>query len=419
VAELEAELDLARGEADAARRTEAERRSLEERLRLTQKQESLAVLASGIAHDFNNLLMGMLGNANVVLRQLPDSSPLRYRVQSIETAALRASELTRQLRAYSGGEALVPSDVPVAELLGDMGALLGSLLPHGVELVLDTPSGLPSLCVDATQLRQVIMNLIVNAAEAIGDRPGRIHVRARFVEANRELLSRAVVNHDLPPGSYVSIEVEDSGQGMSPEVLARIFDPFYSTKRASRGLGLAAVLGIVRGHGGAIIVTSQVGRGSRFQVLLPPSAQLPVHSQAPAESGPTPSGGRVLIVEDEEGVRSTLRVSLEYSGFYVQTARHGREALRLFAERDARFDVVLLDLTMPGLSGGETLTELRRLDPKVRVVLTSGFGREESLERLGAPPPEDFIQKPYPPAELVKKLRAVMRGEPEADRRAG
>jgi len=333
---------------------------------------------------------------------------VRQTIRDIETAAMRAAELTRQLLAYAGKGQFLTQPVQLSQLVEEMGNLLTSAVTKSARLVYDFPKELPVIDADATQLRQVVMNLITNASEAIGAGSGTIRVRTGVMEATRTYLAEAQLGTGLPEGPYVFLEVEDDGHGMHPATLARIFDPFFTTKFTGRGLGLAAVLGIVRSHRGAIRVTSAPGRGTTIRVLMPiaesvgpaPAAVRP--DAAPAEA----RGGTVLVVDDEETVRRVARRILEQAGFTVRAAGGGVEAMRLLRESPDAVDCVLLDMTMPDMSGAQTLQELKRIRPGLRIVLSSGYTQEEAT--LAIEGASAFIQKPYRPADLVAALRRAL-----------
>jgi signal transduction histidine kinase len=410
VAERTTELERAnkalRAEMIERELAEEERQKVQVKLLHAQKLESLGVLSGGVAHDFNNLLVGILGNAGLALQELADDSPVRQTIRDIEASALRAAELTRQLLAYAGKGQFVVQPVRVAQLVEEMGNLLGSAVHKAARLVFDFGDGVPLVEADPIQLRQVVMNLVTNAAEAIGVGSGTITVRTGQMAATREYLADAQLGPGLAEGAYAFVEVEDDGHGMHPATLARIFDPFFTTKFTGRGLGLAAVLGIVRSHRGAIKVTSAPGRGTRVRVLLPPAAaQAAVAAPVEREPQGAARGGTVLIVDDEETVRRVAQRILEAAGFTVRTATGGIEAMRSLREAPGAVDLVLLDMTMPDMSGAQTLTELQRIRPGIRVVLSSGYTQEESglEDRVSA-----FIQKPYRPADLVSAIRRAL-----------
>jgi PAS domain S-box-containing protein len=391
-------------------RAEEERRQLEAQIQHTQKLESLGVLAGGIAHDFNNLLMGILGNVGLVLMEMPTEAPGRSYIQTIESVALHAAELTNQMLAYSGKGKFVVRSIDLSRLIKEMTHLLEMVTSKKVTLRFSLASPLPLVEADAAQLRQVILNLVTNASEAIGEQTGLITVSTGTVEAGRALLAATYLEEDLPEGTYVYVEVSDTGCGMDEATQARIFDPFFTTKFTGRGLGLAAVLGIVRGHRGAIQLESKPGRGTTFRVLLPGAQR---QLETPPERGALKSetaraGAMILVVDDEQIIRDLVGSALERFGFRVLTAADGCEAVEVFAAHAAEIDAVLLDMTMPRMGGEETFRELRRIRPDVRVVLSSGYGEQEAAERFAGAGLGAFIQKPYQPQSLVETLRRVL-----------
>jgi two-component system cell cycle sensor histidine kinase/response regulator CckA len=386
---------------------EQERRKVQVKLLHAQKLESLGVLAGGIAHDFNNLLVGILGNAGIALQEVPDDHPVQQTLHDIETAALRASDLTRQMLAYAGKGQFLIQPVDLSSLVEEMANLLASAASRSAKLTYQFERGLPPVDADATQLRQVVMNLITNASEALGPGGGSIVVSTGRMRADRAYLAETNLGAGLPEGEYVYVEVKDDGHGMHAATLARIFDPFFTTKFTGRGLGLAAVLGIVRTHHGAIKVVSAPGEGTTMRVLLPSAAtaaERPVAAPAPAETLPE-AGGSVLIVDDEETVRAVAKRMLERAGYTVTLASGGLEAVHLFREHPAAYDVVLLDLTMPGQGGLATHEELCRIRPDVKVVFSSGFTPEEMHNQAGRSLGAEFVQKPYRPADLLAAVR--------------
>ncbi|WP_415908551.1 CHASE domain-containing protein [Oleiharenicola sp. Vm1] len=354
---------------DATAREEAEARAREfdRQIVETQKLESLGVLAGGIAHDFNNILTAVLGNASIARQTLPAADPLHVQLQQIEKAARRAAELCAQMLAYAGKSQLSTARVDLSELVRDTTQLLEVTLGKSTRLHLRLTTDLPHVQADATQIRQIVMNLVINAADAIGDRAGEVVLRTFTADLTREELQAAVQHPDLPSGRYVGLEVRDNGSGMPAEMLARIFEPFFTTKFSGRGLGLSAVLGIIRSHRGALFVESQVGVGSTFRLLLP-AATAPVAAVQPspvpaartADSPGLPAlRGTVLVVDDEAHVREMTTLALEMAGLEVMQASDGERALQLCREHPEMIDLILLDLTMPGLSGEETLRRLR------------------------------------------------------------
>ena len=401
---------IERDRADHAHRAvERQREMMERKLLETQKLESLGVLAGGVAHDFNNLLTGILGNAGLMRLELPEHSPVQEMLVDIENSALRAADLCKQMLAYAGKGRFVVQRLDLSALVHDSARLLQLSISKGAVLSFDLVANLPRIQADATQLRQIVMNLVINASEAIGERSGRIVVTTGLMTADRAYLTETYLSPDLPEGDYVFIEVSDNGAGMSAETRARIFDPFFTTKFTGRGLGLAAVLGIVRGHRGALKVYTEPGRGTSFKLLLPCVDGLAENTGVAAGHAPRWTGeGTVLIVDDEETVRTVASRMLKAHGFEVVLAADGREALARFREQAGRFRLVLLDLTMPHLNGEETFRELRQIQPDARVLLMSGFNEQEAINRFTGKGLAGFVQKPFTPESLLAKLQAVL-----------
>jgi PAS domain S-box-containing protein len=386
-----------------------EARRLEGQLLQAQKMESLGVLAGGIAHDFNNLLTGILGNADMALIELSSSSAALVNLDAIGVAARRAAELCRQLLAYSGKGRFVVQAVDLRELVEEMLHLLQLSISKKAVLKLNFASGLPAVEADATQLRQIIMNLIVNASDAIGDRSGVISVTTGAVHCDAAYLRDVMGAANLQPGLYVALEVSDTGCGIERAALPRIFDPFYSTKFTGRGLGLAAVVGILRSHKGGIKVYTEPGKGSCFKVLLPPSNAVAQALQPSAVATRAWTGtGTILLADDEETVRALGRRMLEKVGFKVIDVTDGREALTAFEAHKDEIRCVILDLTMPHVDGEACFREMRRMSPDVRVILSSGYNEQEVVSRFVGKGLAGFVQKPYTLNELLTKLREVL-----------
>jgi PAS domain S-box-containing protein len=391
------------------KRAERERRDFELRLLETQKLESLGVLAGGIAHDFNNLLVGILGNASLVLRQIPADSPLRETLERIERAAERSGDLTRQMLAYSGRGKYVVQATDVSSVVKEMIDLIESTISKKASLRLSFAPGIPAIDADVTQLRQVILNLITNASDALGDGNGAITVTTGSLEADRSLLSRYELAEHLPEGRYASIEVVDTGCGMDDETKAKIFDPFFTTKVTGSGLGLAAALGIVRAHAGAIRVESEPGRGTSFQLLFPASTRRePMPAGSVVEVDEWRGNGTVLVVDDDEGVRLAAASMLDELGLTVVQAENGLEALRVLRQRRAEFAFVLLDLMMPAMGGEEVLAELQRLGAAIPIVLSSGYSAQDLSRHFLDRDLAGFLQKPYRFPELAAITRAIL-----------
>ena len=384
--------ESARQEAEIARlrSVELEREIAE---RKTQKMESLGVLAGGIAHDFNNLLVGIMGQASLALFKMDDEAPAREHIEKAVRSARRASELTHQMLAYSGRGHFDLQRVNVNTLIRENEPLLAETVPDNVQLQVQLAEALPAIEADSGQLQQLVVDLILNAAEAIGDRPGRVLLATGAHEIGVEAAVYAQhTGQPLAPGRYVSLTVEDDGPGMSPETVSRIFDPFFTTKEEGRGLSLAAVLGVVRGHKGGLAVTSRPGKGSRFEALFPVAT---VAESAVQDDTGDAREGAVLVIDDEEPVREAVVDILNIEGIPVLTAENGARGLSLYEKHEDEIELVLLDLSMPGMSGQETLRELHRLDSDVRVLLSSGYSEEEVWQRFDGGRAVGFLQKPY------------------------
>jgi two-component system CheB/CheR fusion protein len=391
------------------KQVEQDRRELEGRVLHAQKLESLGVLAGGIAHDFNNLLTGVLGSASLALELLPEDSPVGTLIQHIERAGRRAADLTQQMLAYSGKGKFVVTAVDFSELVQGMAELLKASISKKVALECDFSKDASLIEGDATQLRQLIMNLITNAAEALGDTGGSVVVRTGLIDADSALLGAMLHEDDLPEGLYVFVEVTDTGCGMDTETQEKMFDPFFTTKFTGRGLGLAAVQGIIRGHHGAIQLRSAPGQGTCFRVLFPASKQPLVRRIAEEPILAMPCGtGTVLVVDDEDLVRLVAQGILEGAGFTVLTADSGRAALEAFSEHREQIDVVLLDLTMPDLGGEEVYLEMSGIRPALAVVVLSGYDEEHVTERFAGIGPVEFLAKPYQAADLIAKVGAAI-----------
>jgi PAS domain S-box-containing protein len=397
------------------KRNEEERLRFEAQLQHAQKLEGLGVLAGGIAHDFNNLLVGMLGYASLAMLKLPQDSPARAYVEQIEITAKRAAELTNQMLAYSGRGAFTIRPIQLNKLAEELGRLLGASIGKKITLEYSYSPGLPIIQGDPAQLQQVIMNLITNASDAIGDEAGVIRVSTTAVRADRAYLSETYLDEDLAEGVYVCLEVSDTGGGMDRETQAKIFDPFFSTKFAGRGLGLAAVLGIVRGHRGAIKVYSEKGHGATFKILFPAAAfteetitTAESIIRADRELEAWSASGAILIADDEENARNVAQAALEMHGLKTLAAKDGREALELFQQHRSDIRAVLLDLMMPVMDGEEAFRHITALSPETPIIMSSGYTEQDVVERFTENKPTAFIQKPYTVKELVRKVRRVI-----------
>jgi PAS domain S-box-containing protein len=387
-----------------------EKQYLERQLLHAQKRESLGIMAAGIAHDFNNLLMVVLGHAELALNEIPPTSPARESLTEITTAARRAGELSLQMLAYTGKAVFAVERVNLRELVEEMAHLLKTAISKKAILNLNLERGLPPIEADPSQIRQIVMNLIINASEAIGDGSGAITVSVGATRCDEEYLRTTEMYADLSPGPYVYLEVTDTGIGMDAETRSRIFDPFFTTKFTGRGLGLAAVLGIVRAHMGALKVYSEPGKGTTFKVLFPAleDAGEGVLTDKTSLLASWRGKGTILLVDDEESLLALGARTLEHLGFTVLTAADGLQAVELYRQRGKEIDLVLMDLTMPHMDGAAAFGELRRLNPEVRVVLASGYGHEDVASRFEGMHLDGVLQKPYTLARLRESLAGLM-----------
>lgn len=391
------------------KQAELERARLEAQMQQTQKLESLGVLAGGIAHDFNNFLAGILGYSSLVLKKLPKDSAVTSHVQQIETAAKHASDLTRQMLAYSGRGKFEVGRVKLSNLVEDIGHLLEVAISKKVSLEYDLHPNLPVIVADMSQVQQVVMNLITNASDAIGDNKGSISITTGVLYGDTEYLKSTFVGDELEEGEFVYLEVADSGAGMDQATQEKIFDPFFTTKFTGRGLGLAAVLGIMRGHNGTIDVKSAPGEGTTFRAVFPVGGPaFDSEPPDPDEMDGWRGKGTILVVDDEEIVRNLSRDVLEHAGFDVLTASDGQEAIETYQNHGQDILVVVLDLTMPKLSGEETFKSLRELNGDVRVVLSSGYNEQEVVDRFVGESLTGFLQKPFEANHLLSKMREVL-----------
>jgi len=381
-----------------------ERHRLEAQRHHSAKMEALGVLAGGVAHDFNNLLTVVLGNAELAVKGLPQDSDARNHLREIVDASLSAAELCEQMLAYVGRGARSPESVDFNELIAAQATLLRVALSKKASLVLDLHPGPLGVQADRSQLRHVVMNLITNASDAIGNCAGRIEVRTRLRSFTREELQSACPDSNLSPGEYVVLSVSDTGSGMTPQTQAKIFEPFFSTKGAGHGLGLAAAQGIVRGHGGAIALQSALGAGTTFQVLLPRASLLDRVVVPPDRPVSGRSNARILVVDDEAPVRSLFQAVLERAGYEVLLACDGQEAIEVFQREAESIHCVLLDLSMPRVDGEEAFRELRKLRGDVPVILSSGYAEQLVIDRLRNTGVAAVVHKPVEIGVLLDKV---------------
>ena len=388
---------------------EEERKREEIQMQQVQKLESLGVLAGGIAHDFNNLLMTIVAHAGLAAKKLPAGTQSRDHLLKIEQAALRGGELANQMLTYAGQGKPIIHAINLSKLVEEMGHLLAVSISKRVSLFYDFAPSLPLVSVDPAQMRQVVMNLIINASEAIGDRVGTITLRTGKMFVTEDYLSECHVRGECTNEECVYLEVADTGVGVEPDVIEKIFDPFFTTKFTGRGLGLAALLGIVRLHGGTIKVSSQVGEGTAFRIIVPSVPGMEnVKDETPTSHASLKGKGMILVVDDEEDVLIAAQLILEDIGFSVVGAEDGLSGLDLFRQHSDEIRAVLLDLTMPKMSGEELFEEMRRIRPDVPVILSSGYSEEEALRQFPGRQFNAFIHKPYQIDALIETFKHVL-----------
>lgn len=384
-----------------------EHKRLDLQLRHSQKLESIGLLAGGVAHDFNNLLMGILGNTSLALETLDEPDKTRHLLGDVLRASERAAELTRQLLAYAGKGRFVTGPINLTVLVQELVPLIQSSIPRKVRLQLNLDGALPAIQADKTQIEQVVMNLLINAGEAIQDDAGSVVVTTGTRYVGRDELGGFLTDHQ-EERDYVYLRVCDTGCGMDEETLKRIFDPFYSTKFLGRGLGLSAAFGIIRGHKGAVKVSSTPLQGTVFEVLFPSSAEVPARQNPREEESIRRGTGTILVVDDEEIVRSLLQQVLTRAGYQVLVAENGAQALSVFSQNASRISLVVLDLVMPVMSGEEALPHLLTMKPGLPVIVSSGQDEHDCLTKLREPRVAGFLQKPYRPTSLAAKVHAVL-----------
>ncbi len=388
-----------------------DRKRSEEALRHAQKLESIGTLAGGIAHDFNNLLNVIMGQSSLAMGRLPRESPAGNNITKALKAAERAADLTRQLLAYSGKGKFVTEDFNLNRLVDENAQFLELSVPKTTQLRYELDSACLFIHGDVGQVQQVIMNLIINAGEAMGANPGYITIRTRrtdITESNTEFWK--YTNNPLPAGVYASLQVSDTGHGMRPEILARIFDPFFTTKFTGRGLGLAAVLGIVRGHHGGVRIESTKGKGTLFEIVFPivQSPTVPGVQGTKNASLIDGSGRTILVIDDEPSILELLTDVLTEAKFTVLSAMNPIEGIELYRRRQRDIAMVILDYSMPGMDGRVAFEELRKISKSIPVLLCSGYTEEEMKSAFGDIRPNSFIKKPYRPIELLERVASII-----------
>src|ERR1039457_281613 len=388
------------------KQAEEQRKILESKMLHSQKLESLGVLAGGIAHDFNNILMAIIGNTDLAIRRMNPESPAIENLKRIENAAAQATDLARQMLAYSGKGKFVIENLDLGRLLEEMLHMLEVSISKKAVLRLNLAPNLPLVEADATQIRQVIMNLVINASEAIGDKSGVIAITTGCMDYDKNYLKNVWLVENIKEGLYVYIEIADTGCGMDKETITKIFDPFFTTKFTGRGLGMAAVLGILRGHKGAIRVFSEPKKGTTFKIFLPASNRPAEIFNQYDQLDNWRGVGTVLLVDDEESVRGIAKGMLHELGFDTITAIDGREAIKIF-KSNPDIDCVILDLTMPHMDGEQCFRELRHIKPEVKVIISSGYNEQEVTQKFVGKGLTGFIQKPYKLSVLKEAIKKI------------
>ncbi len=385
-----------------------EKENVRSKMEHVQRLESLGVLAGGIAHDFNNILTAILGNAGLAANKLPQDSFVHDYIDRIIHSSRKAADLCKQMLAYSGKGRFIIKPIIISSLVEEMSNLLQVTIAKNIVLRLNLPLHIPAVEADVTQMQQVIMNLVINASEAIGKHSGSISVSTGLVSVDKDYLSSTFLDEELKEGLYVYLEVSDTGCGMSEETKNKIFEPFFTTKFTGRGLGMAAILGIVRGHKGAIKTYSELNKGSTFKILLPASKATPEHlALAEDVMKDWQLNGAVLIIDDEETIREVAVSMLADLNIKSMTAADGIEGVEVFTQHHKTIKVVILDMTMPRMGGEDTFTELCRIDPDVKVILSSGYNEQDATNRFAGKGLAGFLQKPYTPMELTNKLAHI------------
>lgn len=386
-------------------------RQLETQILSSQKLESLGILAGGLAHDFNNILATILGSADLAELDLELQSPARKNINVIQTAATSAGELCKQLLAYAGKGRFELVNADLGELVRSQVEFLRSATHKSAQIKFELADDLPTCEADLSQLQQILLNLVINASEALHGATGTITVSTGVKELDRATLNQSEIGSDCPAGEYVYLEVSDTGFGMEEGVRSKLFDPFFTTKSTGRGLGLSAILGIVRGHKGWIHVDSQPKLGSRFTVYLPANHGDPVVLSEEKLDSDWVAEGKALLVDDDLDVLQVTAAMLERVGFDVIPVDSGFKALEVFAESNHELAVVILDLTMPNMTGDEVFKRMQQINPKVPVILTSGFNEQDTVQKFAGSGLAGFLQKPTSLSQMKGKIRLVMESE--------
>jgi len=393
----------------SVQRDVTQQRMMQKKLEHTDRVDSLGVLAGGIAHDFNNLLTAILGNVSLALRKLDTSSPVLKYLQAVESASYSASDLCKQMLAYSGKGKFVVKAIDLSDLVENMGKLIDVSLAKNVVLKYHLTDHLPPIDADVAQIQQVVLNLITNASEAIEGKSGVISMSTGVIQVNADYLNGCVGSEQLQPGRYISLEVSDTGCGMDMQIQKKIFDPFFTTKFTGRGLGMSAMLGIVKGHQGALRIYSEPGEGTTIKVVFPVSAESAAQLDQPVDTSIRQRFcGSALVIDDEETVREVASVMLEDIGFEVMTACDGVQGVEVFRQYQHELGLVILDMTMPNMGGEACFSQLKSIRADVKVILSSGYNEQDATSRFAGKGLAGFLQKPYTPEALEEIVRQVL-----------
>lgn len=392
---------------------EKERRAMEEKIRQTQRLESIGILAGGMAHDFNNLLVGIIGNADLALMETPTDSPANYYLKEIIRISKELTHLSQQLLAYAGKGKTFVKPISLTELIKNIETLIILSVPKKIAVKFDLDENLPLINADPAHLQQLIINLVLNAAEAIGDKSGVITIVTKHMHCDMKYWQTTYFGENCKEGTYIYLEIIDTGSGISKDVKDRMFEPFFTTKFIGRGLGLSAVAGIVRAHNGAIKVYTELGKGTSFKIFFPALGETTLRPKTidfkQAELEQETKQKHILVVDDEKLVRDTVKSMLEIGGLHVLLASNGEEAIKIYTENKDQIALILLDMTMPIMDGEETFRELRRINPEVKVLLSSGYNEKDILERFIGKGLTGFIQKPFVLSTLLETIKNILK----------
>jgi len=395
------------------KKSEEENKKIEERIRFIQKHESLGKMAGGIAHGFNNILASILGYAEISIMESPSDSPVRYYLQKIQKATHRGSDITKQMLSYTGHGKLMLEEIDLPGLIKEMYQFIEISTSNKCIFKYDIGENLPTIQGDAGQIRQVIMNLIMNASEAIDGNNGTITLKTGKMSCSETYLSENYPEENLLPGTYLYLDVSDTGVGIPEDIQSKIFDPFFTTKFLGRGLGLAAVHGIIRVHRGAIKVYSKNGEGTTMRLLFPALRYLQEKEKEKEiiVREVYGNGRTVLVIDDAEDICTVATKLLGKSGFTVLTASNGKEGLEIFRTRCEDISLIILDVAMPVMSGEKAFKELKRIKSDVPVIITSGYNESHAMSRFGKTEIAGFIQKPYRGKDLIEMVKSLARNK--------